>query len=338
MTTTIQLRRGTAAQWSASNPVLAVGEPGVETDTGYIKVGDGVSTWTARPYANEPIGSLAASNDIPLSSEPSSPDVGHLRVFATPVGGRALLAQKGHSGIATTLQPHLGRNYAQIIDTQAAGGLAVFGCVATVLGTAAQFIPTSVLGIATTYATAATAAAAAYVYPSGAAFYRASNATEPGGFHFTTRGAFPDASYDGTAATTGSRCFVGMTAAATTAINSADTLLLATAGFRRVHNFGVLTETNWQFHTANGASQTKVNTGVPFVAGHEYEFSIFSPPGGADVKWQITNVTTGATAEGSATATLPNALVLMRPAIAVTTINAVARRLWLQTMYCESDR
>lgn len=78
--------------------------------------------------------------------------------------------------------------------------------------------------------------------------------------------------------------------------------------------------------------------GVPFVAGSEYEFSIFSPPGGADVKWQITNVTTGATAEGSATATLPNALVLMRPAIAVTTINAVARRLWLQTMYCESDR
>lgn len=129
-----------------------------------------------------------------------------------------------------------------------------------------------------------------------------------------------------------------MTAAATTAINSADTLLFATAGFRRVHNFGVLTETNWQFHTANGASQTKVDTGVPFVAGHEYEFSISSPPGGADVKWQITNVTTGATAEGSATATLPNALVLMRPAIAVTTINAVARRLWLQTMYCESDR
>lgn len=89
MTTTIQLRRGTAAQWSASNPVLAVGEPGVETDTGYIKVGDGVSTWTARPYANEPIGSLAASNDIPLGAEPSSPTAGNIRMFAKPVGGRA---------------------------------------------------------------------------------------------------------------------------------------------------------------------------------------------------------------------------------------------------------
>ena len=338
MTNIVQHPGGTAAQWAASSRILLAREIGVETDTGYIKVGDGVSTWAELPYANEPIASLAASNDIPLGAEPSSPSAGNMRVFAKKVGGRGLLAQKGPSGVATTLQPHLGRNYAQIIGTQAAGGLAVFGCVATALGTAAQFIPTSILGVGTTYATAATAAAAAYVYPSGAAFYRASNATEPGGFHFTTRGAFPDASYDGTAATTGSRCFVGMTAAATTAINSADTLLLATAGFRRVHNFGVLTETNWQFHTANGASQTKVNTGVPFVAGHEYEFSIFSPPGGADVKWQITNVTTGATAEGSATATLPNALVLMRPAIAVTTINAVARRLWLQTMYCESDR
>ena len=338
MTNIVQHPGGTAAQWATSSRILLAREIGVETDTGYIKVGDGVSTWAELPYANEPIASLAASNDIPLGAEPSSPSAGNMRVFAQKVGGRGLLAQKGPSGIATTLQPHLGRNYAQIIDTQAAGGLAVFGCVATVLGAAAQFIPTSVLGIATTYATAATAAAAAYVYPAGAAFYRASNATEPGGFHFTTRGAFPDASYDGTAATTGSRCFVGMTAAATTAINSADTLLLATAGFRRVHNFGVLTETNWQFHTANGTSQTKVDTGVPFVAGSEYEFSIFSPPGGADVKWQITNVTTGATAEGSATATLPNALVLMRPAIAVTTINAVARRLWLQTMYCESDR
>lgn len=49
----IQLRRGTAAEWSAANPVLAVGEPGVESDTGRQKLGDGVTAWNSRPYASK---------------------------------------------------------------------------------------------------------------------------------------------------------------------------------------------------------------------------------------------------------------------------------------------
>lgn len=50
MATQIQLRRGTAAQWSLANPVLAQGELGVETDTGQFKIGDGVQTWAALSY------------------------------------------------------------------------------------------------------------------------------------------------------------------------------------------------------------------------------------------------------------------------------------------------
>lgn len=49
MTTRIQLRRGTSAQWSAANPILAAGEPGYDTTTGDLKVGDGVKTWSALP-------------------------------------------------------------------------------------------------------------------------------------------------------------------------------------------------------------------------------------------------------------------------------------------------
>jgi hypothetical protein len=41
----IQLRRDTLAGWAASNPVLALGEPGYVTDTGQIKIGDGISNW-----------------------------------------------------------------------------------------------------------------------------------------------------------------------------------------------------------------------------------------------------------------------------------------------------
>lgn len=46
-----QLRHGTAAQWTAANPVLDEGEIGVELDTHLIKAGDGTTTWNLLPYA-----------------------------------------------------------------------------------------------------------------------------------------------------------------------------------------------------------------------------------------------------------------------------------------------
>ena len=46
----MQQRRGTAAQWTAANPVLAAGEIGFETDTNKFKMGNGSSAWTALTY------------------------------------------------------------------------------------------------------------------------------------------------------------------------------------------------------------------------------------------------------------------------------------------------
>ena len=43
--TIIKLRRDTAANWNTANPVLGAGEPGLETDTGLVKYGDGTNTW-----------------------------------------------------------------------------------------------------------------------------------------------------------------------------------------------------------------------------------------------------------------------------------------------------
>lgn len=51
MANKLQLRRGTAASWTASNPILADGEPGVETDTNKFKLGNGSVTWNLLPYA-----------------------------------------------------------------------------------------------------------------------------------------------------------------------------------------------------------------------------------------------------------------------------------------------
>lgn len=47
---TIKLRRGTAAQWTAQNPVLAEGEFGAETDTRKFKIGNGVGAWNSLQY------------------------------------------------------------------------------------------------------------------------------------------------------------------------------------------------------------------------------------------------------------------------------------------------
>jgi hypothetical protein len=50
----IQLRRGTAAAWTAANPTLSEGELGLETDTSKVKVGDGSTTWNADSYLIDP--------------------------------------------------------------------------------------------------------------------------------------------------------------------------------------------------------------------------------------------------------------------------------------------
>jgi hypothetical protein len=50
MASKIQIRRGTAAQWTAANPILIVGELGFETDTNLIKAGDGTTAWASLSY------------------------------------------------------------------------------------------------------------------------------------------------------------------------------------------------------------------------------------------------------------------------------------------------
>lgn len=47
--TRMQQRRGTAAQWTTSNYVLAAGEIGVSTDTNTVKIGDGSTHWVDLP-------------------------------------------------------------------------------------------------------------------------------------------------------------------------------------------------------------------------------------------------------------------------------------------------
>ena len=51
-----QLRRATASNWTSTNPILKAGEPGFETDTYKLKIGDGINTWRNLPYTSTTVG------------------------------------------------------------------------------------------------------------------------------------------------------------------------------------------------------------------------------------------------------------------------------------------
>ena len=53
MATRIQLRRDISANWISSNPILAEGEIGIETDTNKFKIGNGILNWSVLNYYSE---------------------------------------------------------------------------------------------------------------------------------------------------------------------------------------------------------------------------------------------------------------------------------------------
>lgn len=67
MTTRIRLRRDTAANWTSANSVLLDSEPGYETDTGKVKIGDGSTTWANLQYFDDRLNQAITANLIPLT-------------------------------------------------------------------------------------------------------------------------------------------------------------------------------------------------------------------------------------------------------------------------------
>ena len=67
----IKIRRGSTADWEASNPVLELGEIAADTTKHLLKVGNGSSTWKVLPYyAVEVVDDLTSGGtDKVLSAE-----------------------------------------------------------------------------------------------------------------------------------------------------------------------------------------------------------------------------------------------------------------------------
>jgi len=94
----IQFRRGTVAQWNAaSTTVLAAGEPGFETDTGKVKVGNGSTQWGSLSYINSggsltpPVELVSGTQaQVPFAVAGASGQTGRLTEFRATTGGTVL--------------------------------------------------------------------------------------------------------------------------------------------------------------------------------------------------------------------------------------------------------
>lgn len=74
MSTRIQLRRSTAEEWENANPVLSPGEPGFETNTKKLKIGDGTTPWQDLTAVNEQVSNISELFN----------DVGYITVASLP--------------------------------------------------------------------------------------------------------------------------------------------------------------------------------------------------------------------------------------------------------------
>lgn len=104
---TIQLRRDTAANWTSANPVLASGQPGVETDTIKIKIGDGATAWNALGYLSASVASIVGITGTKAQFDAAVTDgdisyVGHTHAQADVTGLVADLAGKQSTLVSAT--------------------------------------------------------------------------------------------------------------------------------------------------------------------------------------------------------------------------------------------
>lgn len=108
--TTFKIRRDTAANWTAENPVLAEGEPGLETDTRKIKWGDGSTAWNSLAYEYDAVslpdgdyGDIVASGSGTVLTVDGATTVGrNLWSLANPSAVRFLRINADNSVTART--------------------------------------------------------------------------------------------------------------------------------------------------------------------------------------------------------------------------------------------
>lgn len=132
MSATIQVRRGTASQWSSANPTLAAGEIGFESDNFKIKIGNGSSAWNSLPYA-------AGGNqfDTSIIFEGATADSFETTLTATdPTADRTITLPDATGTVVTTGNLSAITSVGTLSSLTISGDLTVNGTTTTINSTA----------------------------------------------------------------------------------------------------------------------------------------------------------------------------------------------------------
>lgn len=339
MSVTIQHRRGTAAQWTLANPILAPGEIGIETDTNAYKIGDGATAWSALSYAQLSGEFLSVLFDAYApSSEPSAPAADRMIVYAKSIGSRIMPKFKGPSGLDSPLQPGIWSNGMLIVTPASSTAYSTIGGPApTSVGTVSTpALAAGSLRASTRRAiltSAATAGSASEMRIAQTVAMRG-DAPGQGGFFATFR-------FGCSSAVAGQRVAVGMFGVTTAIAVTQDPAALTNCIF--VGNAAADANLSLMHNDASGTC-TKVGLGALFPVPSStnnaiYELVLFAAPNASTVGWRVIRLDTGDVASGTiVSADIPASTTFLAPHMYVNN-NGVAASVILDfyRLYIETD-
>lgn len=272
---------------------------------------------------------------------PSTPASGSAAFFMQKICGRSFPCLRGDDGVVQVFEaaPWANRSLRAIPTT--GSGFGTIGAWAS-NGTVSTIAATEALGLMTNIVTNGTGSAQAGVNGTNFEFFRGSASTngKTNGFWFHGRVYPPDSDYNSAGASTGSRIGIGMESTVVGTALGSDDAASHRALFTRFHVNGGRTDTNWWFSVKDGSTESKVDTGVAFVAQHLYEVWIYCPPAGGTITAWIRDLTSGGSiAEVTRSANLPATTTGLRPMCNVFSVDAVARNIrFTEELFCAGVR
>jgi hypothetical protein len=280
---------------------------------------------------------------LPTIATPAVPAAGGLKLFGRAVGGRAMAAVMGPSGLDTAVQPFFARNKIGMftpIGNSTSTANTIFGLSIASTGTAQAlnvattnlFTRMRKIGYAVT--TAATTAVVGFRH-AAQQWTLGGNGALLGGFHNVWRWG-PSTGV----ATATHRAFVGMrgSTAAPTDVDPSTLTNICGMGYDAA-------DTNIQFmHNDGSGTATKIDLGASFPkpsadSTEVYEVAMFCPPGTTQtLQYEVTNLNTGAVATGTVTTNIPTTTQLLTP-WAMMSVGGTSSVIGLAIMglYIESD-
>jgi hypothetical protein len=303
-------------------------------DGGSTLAGDADLTWNKTTNTLGLSGTDTGLEFTNITTEPSAPASGVLRLYTKLVSGRSLPKFKGSGGLDTTFQPaFFGNNITMWNPTTATAGVWL-GTAGAGAGTYATVLPTTTnLGTAmkrARWSNVVTTANQVLGQRNTEAMYFRGNATGQGGFFFFCRWRWE--TY-----TAGSRLFVGFHTA-TTVVSANPSAALNILGFGMDASD---TDMTFMYNTNVGTATKDTITGLPSAAsGQAFDSYIFCRPSDSTVYWRLVNITTGDEYTGSATTNLPiDSTMLTVGCLASNAALTVANntQIGLNRIYVETD-